>query len=146
MVSDVAKVMDYSDDLDKVVSIVARIMAAQKEGRPAACKAPTGIRRRQACRLLFIVESQKAGSEVKRKMTTLAPCVEDGMWVTRGRLAKGLPGILGVDRLPVLLPNSRLAELLMIQAHRENHDGAPGTLARSRPRLGSTGVEILLGR
>merc|ERR1711888_556338 len=54
------------------------------------------------------------------------------MWVTRGSLVKGLPRILGVDRLPVLLPKSRLAELLMIQAHRENHDGAPGALARSR--------------
>ena len=56
------------------------------------------------------------------------------MWVTRGRLGKGLPKILGVEKLPILLPSSRLAELIMIEAHLENHDGAPGTLARSRTR------------
>ena len=81
-------------------------------------------------------------------MTKLAPSIEDGMWVTRGRLAKGLPGILGVDRLPVLLANSRLVELLMIQAHHENHDGAPGTLARSRAHawIHKGWVDILLVR
>ena len=50
----------------------------------------------------------------------------------RGRLAKGLPGILGINKLPILLATSRLPALIMIQAHHENHDGAPGTLARSR--------------
>ena len=81
-------------------------MAAQsKEGRARAFKTPTGERRRLARRLLFIVESQKVGCDVKKKMSTLAPRLEDGMWVTRGRLAKGLPGILGIEKLPVLLPD-----------------------------------------
>ena len=67
-------------------------------------------------------------------MTTLAPEFEGGMWVTRGRLKKGLPKILGVEKLPILLSSSRLAELIMIKSHEENHDGAPATLARSRTR------------
>ena len=54
------------------------------------------------------------------------------MWVTQGRLKKGLPKILGTKKLPVLLSSSRLVELIMIEAHEENHDGAPAALARSR--------------
>ena len=56
------------------------------------------------------------------------------MWVTQGRLKKGLSKILGTEKLPVLLSSSRLAEQIMIKAHEENHDGAPATLARSRTR------------
>ena len=109
MMSTVSEVMMYSDDLRKVNSILAGYMATQQEGRLAALKTPTLKRIRQARHLMFIVESCKAGSEVKSKMTTLAPRIEDGMWVMRGRLAKGLHGILGVDKLPLLLSTSRLA-------------------------------------
>merc|ERR1712082_424788 len=93
---------------------------------------PSLKRIRLARQLLFIVESYNIGTEVERKMTMLSPRFEDGMWVTRGRLGKGLPKILGVEKLPILLSSSRLAEMVMIEAHLENHDGAPGTLARSR--------------
>merc|ERR1712215_317818 len=109
-------------------------MATQKEGQLAALKTPSLKRIRLARQLLFIVESYKVGSEVEKKMTTLAPRFEEGVWVTRGRLGKGLPKIHGVEKLPILLSSSRLAKLIMIEAHRENHDGAPGTLARSRTR------------
>ena len=34
--------------------------------------------------------------------------------------------------MPWLSARLRLAELIMVQAHNENHDGVPGTLARSR--------------
>merc|ERR1711989_11419 len=84
--------------------------------------------------MLFIVESHDVATEVQEKMTTLTPEFEGGMWITRGRLKKGLPKILGIEKLPILLSSSRLAELIMIEAHQENHDGAPGTLVRSRTR------------
>ena len=95
---------------------------------------PNQKRIRKACQMFFIVESYNVGNEVEKKMTTLAPKFEGGMWVTKGRLRRGLPKILGVEKLPVLLSSSRLAELIMIEAHQENHDGAPGTLTRSRTR------------
>ena len=82
--------------------------------------------------MLYIIESHDIGNEVQEKMPTLAPEYEGGMWVTRGRLKKGLPKILGIEKLPILLSSSRLVELIMIEAHKENHDGAPATLARSR--------------
>ena len=52
--------------------------------------------------------------------------------MTRGRMAKGLEAILGVSELVVLMPDQRLAELVMYQAHEKNHDGPSGTLAQSR--------------
>ena len=122
--------MTYSDDLRKVVTILMRVMAAHTEGEHLAIVETPSLKRICLARhLLFIVESYKVGSKVEKKMTTLAPRFEGGMWVTRGRLGKGLPKILGVEKLPILLSSSRLAELIMIEAHLENHDGAPGTLA-----------------
>ena len=130
MVTTVNELLSYSDELRKVVSILASVMAVHTEGEHLAImETPSPKRIRLARHLLFIVESYNVSNEVEKKMTTLAPRFEEGMWVTRGRLGKGLPKILGVEKLPILLSSSRLAELIMIEAHRENHDGAPGTLA-----------------
>ena len=136
MVATVQELLLYSDELKKVVSILAHVMAAQAaepreqaHQRHAIEATPNLKRIRKARQMLFIVESYNVGNEVEKKMTTLAPRFEGRMWVTKGRLGKGLPKILGVEKLPILLSSSRLAELIMIEAHQENHDGAPGTLA-----------------
>ena len=135
MVATVRKLLQYSNELKKVVSILARIMATQwTRDRRVIETAPSAKYLRLANLMLFIIESHDVGNEVQKKMTTLAPEFEGGMWVTRGRLKKGLPKILGVEKLPILLSSSRLAELIMIEAHEENHDGAPSTLIHSRTR------------
>ena len=56
--------------------------------------------------------------------------------MTRGMLwrSKGIFSILGVYEFPILLPESRLAYLLMLQAHEEAHKGAKITLWRSRSK------------
>ena len=135
MVTTVSELLFYSDELKKVVSILARVMATHTAGEHLTIKKMPSLKHiRKALQMIFIVESYNIGNEVERKMTTLAPRFEGGMWVTKGRLGKGLPKILGVEKLPILLSSSRMAELIMIEAHQENHDGAPGTLARSRTR------------
>ena len=135
MVTTVRKLLQYSDELRKVVFILARVMAAQSAGDRHAIKTAPSVKYiRLARQMLFIVESHDVGDEVEKKLTALAPEFQGGMWITRGRLKKGLPKILGIEELPILLSSSRLAELIMIEAHQENHDGAPGTLARSRTR------------
>ena len=53
-------------------------------------------------------------------------------WVTKGRLRKGIYGILGVHKLPILLPDTQLAYLLMQQDHEEDHKDPKITLWRSR--------------
>ena len=134
-VTTIRKLLQYSNELRKIVAILARIMATQvARDRRAIETAPSAKYLWLASQMLFIVESHDVAIEVQKKMTTLAPEFEGGMWVTRGRLKKGLPKILGVEKLPILLSSSRLAELIMIEAHQENHDSAPGTLARSRTR------------
>merc|ERR1712002_608331 len=121
MVTTVRNLLQYSDELKKVVFILARVMAAQSAGDRSAIETSPSVRYlRLARQMLFIVESHDVATEVQEKMTTLAPEFEGGMWVTRGRLKKGLPRILGVDKLSILLSSSRLAELIMIEANKEN--------------------------
>ena len=112
---------------------MARVRAAQAARDHRAIEMAPSTKYLQLAKLmLFIIESHDVGNEVEKKMTTLAPEFEGSMWVTRGRLKKGLPKILGVKKLPILLFSSRLAELIMIKAHEENHDGTPATLVHSR--------------
>ena len=42
--------------------------------------------------------------------------------------------MLGVSELPILSRNSRLAELIMLDAHRQDHKEAKITLWRSRAK------------
>ena len=76
----VNELMTYSDNLAKVVSILARVMAAYtKRERLAIMETPSPNHIRLTRHLLFIVESYNVGNEVEKKMTTLAPRFEGGM-------------------------------------------------------------------
>ena len=57
-----------------------------------------------------------------------------GRWNTKGRLGKGAFKVLGVTELPILSHNSRLAELIMLNAHMQDHKGGKITLWRSRTK------------
>ena len=95
MVTTVSELLSYSNELRKVISILVRVMAAHTEGEHLAIvETPSPKHIRLARQLLFIVESYNVGNEVEKKMTTLAPRFEGRMWVTKGRLGKGLPKIL----------------------------------------------------
>ena len=85
MVATVRKLLQYSDELRKVVFILARVMAAQSAGDRQAIKmAPSMKYIWLACQMLFIVESHDVGDEVEKKLTALAPEFKGGMWITRG--------------------------------------------------------------
>ena len=84
---------------------------------------------------MLLIASIETDVEVKKgKLATLDPVWSRGTWVTRDRLRSGMLTILGVEELPILLPQSRLAHLVMRAAHEENHDGPKLTLWRSRTR------------
>ena len=58
---------------------------------------------------------------------------ENGICWTRGRLGPSVKSLLGPDKLMVLSCKSRLAKLIMIQCHGQDHRRDPGdTLFRSR--------------
>ncbi len=92
----------------------------------------TGQPQGKAEKLLFIITAPQVTAAVKTKLAALDPVYEEGMWVCWVRLRKCLKVVIGKDHLPILLPHTRLAELIMLQAHTENHDQATMTLARSR--------------
>ena len=53
----------------------------------------------------------------------------DGVIVVVGRSKKGIQKLLGKDCLPVLMSKSRVAELIMLWAHYQNHDARDITMA-----------------
>ena len=75
-----------------------------------------------ARKLVFLHVMQETNVEVKEsKLVGLAPKYENGLWITRGRLDKGIFKVLGVTELPILVLESRLAQLLMAEAHEDDH-------------------------
>ena len=53
----------------------------------------------------------------------------DGVIIVVGRAKKGLQKLFGKDCLPVLMSKSRVAELIMLWAHYQNHDARDITMA-----------------
>ena len=69
----VCKLLQYSNESKKVVSILARIMAAQAVNDHHAIEmAPSTKYLRLANQMLYIIESHDISNEVQEKMTTLA--------------------------------------------------------------------------
>ena len=68
------------------------------------------------------------------KLDSMAPYWSMGRWNTKGRLGKGAFKVLGVSELPILSRSSRLAQLIMIHAHQQDHKGAKITLWRSQAK------------
>ena len=76
----------------------------------------------------------------KGKLASLLPLYDGRLIVTRGRLGeKSLNSLFGVSALPIIMPDTRVAYLFMLQAHCEEyglvHRGAVTTLARSRRKV-----------
>ena len=98
-----------------------------------------------ADKLMNILAMQDTASlMMKQDLSALAPFAQEGCWWTRGRIAKeSLRLQLGHPKLLILSNKSRLAKLMMIQAHREDHRYSPGdALFRTR----TFGVYIYRGR
>ena len=68
-------------------------------------------------------------------MSPLSPVIEGEVVYVRGRCGSSLTRLLGISRLPVLARETRLARLIMIESHNEDHRSNPtDVLARSRQR------------
>ena len=114
-----------------VLRIIARLVGANKLKAIVSEPSPEGIA--IARQLLEVVYGQDTAIEVERgKLVGLDPRLSKGRFVTRGRFGKGIANVLGIAELPILLPDSHLAYLIMVNAHEESHNEAKSTLARSR--------------
>ena len=71
-------------------------------------------------------ETRKAYREKKLQKLTLWE--HDGLLVVSGRAMEGLKHYFGVSYLPVLMSNTRVAELIMLDSHTMDHGGRDTTL------------------
>ena len=144
--------LQYSNNIKKVIRIVARYLRGLESGlrkntdmtidNPVAYTIVAADPKKQeldtAERLILLhgmiytQEAWEAG-----KLDSLLPSKDGRLTVTRGRLGeKSLERILGVTALPILMSLSRVAYLYMVYAHSGEfglvHRSAVSTLARSR--------------
>jgi len=64
--------------------------------------------------MVFTVEAYEKG-----QLDSLLPFKSGGIIMTRGRLGeKVLDPMLGISQLPILMPSSRMAELILWRAHK----------------------------
>ena len=132
----IRKLMDHHNRLEHVKRVLARLIRASFESDRAAIKIPPTVPfLNLAWKWMLSIASLDTEVDVmKGKLIGLSPIKVGGVWMTRGRLRKGMVEILGVNELPILLPHSRLSYLVMMAAHTENHEGPNMTLWCSRAR------------
>ena len=79
--------------------------------------------------LAYVVSAIQTETLVKAgKLDRMARYWSHGRWNTRGRLGKGANKALGVTELPILRYTSRHTELIMLDAHLQDHRGAKTTV------------------
>ena len=123
--STVQRCLSYSNCLEVCIRVLARVVNAFSKGRNATYEEPD-IESRICWRKLINVVSSFDVTERVKKLTELDPYLRNGVWYTSGRMRKKYVV------LQILFNDQRLAELIMIQSHEENHEESAGTLARSR--------------
>ena len=136
-------VLLFDNNLEARKRVIARLMngwsAKSKEEASAKIKGdPVAIDLQKAEKMILVhamIETAEAFE--KGQLLSLMPFRSGKLIVTRGRLGeKSLEAILGVSELPILMSNTRVAELFMWRAHVGYsgllHRSVVETLARSR--------------
>ena len=131
----VETVMERSNCLSKTIHVTARLMKCYFDQSRDRVKDPLTVEDIKTAQLLQFIVSMKPTIEAvnRGELDPLRPVMDRGIVYIRGRCDRSLLNLLGVDRLPVLARQTRLAKLIMIQAHYEDHRSSPtDVLARSR--------------
>ena len=81
-----------------------------------------------------------------KKLEKLTLWEKDGMLVVSGRAMEGLKHYFGVDHLPVLMSSSRVAEIVMLDAHNSDHGGRDTTLVTATQVVWIVGGRRLAGK
>jgi hypothetical protein len=134
-VSRLSLIMFYSDSITKVRGIMARYIRASVHKDKRCIYDDLTVEEYEKADYMMLVLAMKETVEMMdvRDMSGLATFWEQCICWTRGRLGLAVTSLLGPDKLPVLSPKSRFAELYMTQAHQEDHRRDAGdTLFRSR--------------
>ena len=133
----ITEVMDKHNSWVKTIMVTARLVKGLLcVDRSKINKAPTVKDIRLAKTLQFVVSMEPSVDAYnKGQLTSLRPVLDNGIVYTMGRCGRSLLKLMGVQRMPVLARSTRLARLIMIECHEENHRTTPSdVLARSRQR------------
>ena len=140
----VERILQYSNDFEKVRRILARMIkgwsfkASKAPLTAATLGEPIASELEKAERLMLVSAMPlTAVALYEKKLVSLCPKKDGCVTVTTGRLGeKSLSRLLGVSSLPILMPSSRTAYLYMVRAHegqhKTEHKSIVDTLAQSR--------------
>ena len=138
----IQEILCYNNNLESRKRVIARVINGwkaeqsslnveiSKELSPEALKAAEQL-------ILVSAMVHTATAMEEGRLTSLMPMRKGKLIVTRGRLGeRSLDPIFGVTELPILMPESRVAELFMWRAHNGYsglfHRSVAQTLAKSR--------------
>jgi hypothetical protein len=133
----IREVMSKSNNWDKTVRVTARLFKGLIcANRDKVLNALTVKDMKVAKSLQFAVSMEPSIiSYNKGQLASLRPVLENGIIYTVGRCGKSILRLMGIQKMPVLARNTRLATLIMIQSHEEDHRSTSAdVLARSRQR------------
>ena len=138
----VEDILCKSNDLESRKRVIARVLNGWKTH---GCNVIDAVKKTPSSDDLITAEKfilvtgmiQTASALEEGKLVSLLPFRKGNLIVTRGRLGEPcLNPLLGVSELPILLPESRVAELFMWRAHTGCsglfHRSVAQTLAKSR--------------
>ena len=133
--SRVDDIMAYSDSLFKVKGVMARVLRASllkdKLSFYLQLSADDYARATYFLKKHSMIETHKMVES--NGLATFAPFTRDGLYYTKGCLRHGLQQAIRVSELLILSHKSRLAFIIMTQAHCYDHrSGTQDTLWRSR--------------
>ena len=106
-------VMSRTNSYQKARRVLARVLGAHKKSLPvnseefmqALKNEPTVDFLKKAKDLMLLVAAWEVTPYIS-KLPTLGPIYRKGVWICKGRLAKGLENLLGTKSLPILAKNS----------------------------------------
>ena len=129
------KILERFNNLQRAIRVFARVMKGYISKDPSKIRDTLKPKELDLARkILFFVSMEPTKAAIdKGDLMSLRPTSHFGIFFTQGRVGKSLEKLLGCERLPILMPSSRLAQLVMWQAHCEDHRRNPlDSLARSR--------------
>ena len=129
--------MNRSNCYAKTVHVTARLLKCYLDMSTERIKEPLSTRDIKAARLVQFISSMEPTVKALEKgnLDPLRPITERGIVYVQGRCDGALMNLLGINQLPVLARETRLAKLIMLESHYEDHRSSPtNVLARSRQR------------
>ena len=132
------QVMDRLNILSKVVNVMlVKLLKGILSGDTERIKEPLSVKDIQVGNKTLLAESMgpTIAPMESGKLDSFRPFISHRIIYARSRCDKSLLALLGIKSLPILLRNTCLTKLILLESNCENHRASSsGVLARSRQR------------